>query len=171
MRVRGVGRREDRMAARTMHEGTREQPARRMGRVAAEQAREQVEDRIALEKGGVVQKVMGVAGALRATAEQLDAYEQGALAVYAQRAAEVAERLADSIERKTFSEIVSDVERASRERPIVAGALAMAVGFAAARLARSTIDGDEAGGAPADRARRGRRAGQGPSRRREQEDE
>jgi hypothetical protein len=145
------------MAARTMHEGTREQPARRMGRAAAQQAREQIEDRIAREKGGVVRQVMGVAGALRATADQLDVYEQGSLAVYAQRAAEIAERLADSIERKTLSEIVADVERASRERPIVAGAVAMAVGFAAARLARSTIDGDEVGGAPADRARRGRR--------------
>jgi hypothetical protein len=167
MRVRGVGAWEVLMAAtRTMHGGAREQPGRRIGRVAAEQARDQVADRLALEKGGVVRQVMGVAGALRATAEQLDAYEQGSLAVYAQRAAEVAERLADSIERKTFSEIVADVERASRERPIVAGAVAMAVGFAASRFVLSTMDGDEAAETRAGRAGRG---GRRPRRAREDE--
>ena len=142
------------MAARTTQRETRREPSGGVARAAAQEVKDQVADRIAAEKSSVVRQVMGLAEVLRATAEQLDGREYAAFAGYAERAADVAERVGDAIERKTLSEIISDVERASRERPVVAGAVAAAVGFIAARLARSSVDSDGEGSEPRSRAAR-----------------
>lgn len=110
-----------------------------------------------MEKSTVVREVMGVAHALRATAEQLNGNEQRAFADYAERAAGAAERLGDAIESNSFSDIVAQVERTCRERPMVAVAVAVAIGFLGVRLARSSVSEAVSHSSAAQRPRRSRR--------------
>jgi hypothetical protein len=123
------------MASRTQRETGREVAG--VARAARQRAKQEVSDRFGAEKSTVVREIMGVAQALRATAGELEAHES-ALAGYAARAADAAERLGDAIEGQSLSELASQVERMCRNRPLLAGAAAMAVGFVGARLARSS---------------------------------
>ena len=142
------------MAGRTAQRGTPRESARGVARAAALQAKEQLADRLAVEKSAVVRQVMGVAEALRATAEQLEGHDQSAFAGYAERAAGIVERVGDVIESRTLSDVITDLERVGRERPLVAGAVAVAVGFAAMRMARSDGARSDGNGAVPKRARR-----------------
>lgn len=126
------------MPARTTQRNSGQEFTGAAAKSAVQQVRRQVGERFQVEKGTVVREIMSVAEALRATAEQLDGNEQVAFAGYVERAATAAERLGDAIESNSFSDIVAQVERTCRERPMVAGAVAVAVGFLGARLARST---------------------------------
>jgi hypothetical protein len=146
------------MPARTTQRETGQELTGRAAKAAAQQVRQQVTDRFQMEKGTVVREIKGVAHALRATAEQLGGEEQSAFSGYAERAASAVERLGDAVENNSFSDIVAQVERTCRERPMVAGAVAVALGFLGARLARSS--GSEGVSAPsaAQKRRRSRRS-------------
>jgi hypothetical protein len=145
------------MPARTTHRETGKQLTGAAAKAAAQQAGHQITERLRTEKSTVVREIMGVAHALRAPAEQLDGNEQRAFAGYAERAAGAAERLGDAIESNSFSDIVAQVERTCRERPMVAGAVAVALGFLGARLARSSISERVSHSSAAQKPRRSRR--------------
>jgi hypothetical protein len=73
------------------------------------------------------------------TAEQCEGQEQSFVAGYAQRAAEGVERLGGVLERKDLSEMVHDLERVCRERPLLVGGAALLAGFIGTRLARTAV--------------------------------
>jgi ElaB/YqjD/DUF883 family membrane-anchored ribosome-binding protein len=131
------------MPARTTQRESSRERTGTVAKAAARQARQQITERLGTEKSAMVREITGVAHALRAAAEQLDGSEQGAFAGYVERAAQATERLGEAIERQSFSDIVAQVERTCRERPLVAGAVAVGIGFLGARLARSAAaEGD-----------------------------
>jgi hypothetical protein len=127
------------MGARTTQRGTGQELAG-TAKAAAQRAKQEVSERFGAEKSSFARQVTGVAEALRATAEQLEEHEQSALAGLAERAADVTERFGGAIEGKSLADIVAELERAARERPLVAGALAVGVGFLAARFVRSSAE-------------------------------
>jgi len=156
------------MPARTTQRESSRERTGTVAKAAARQARQQITERFGSEKSTVVREIAGVAHALRAAAEQLDGSEQGGFAGYVERAASAAERLGEAIERQSFSDMVAQVERTCRERPLVAGAVAVTIGFLGARLARSAAaEGDapaESSAAQRGRAQKPRRAKRGAAR-------
>jgi hypothetical protein len=146
------------MPARTTQRGTGQELTGTAAKAAARQVRQQVTDRFQMEKSTVAREIMSVANVLRSTAEQLEGNEQSAFAGYVERAASAAERLGDAVENNSFSDIMSQVERTCRERPVVAGAVAVALGFIGARLARSSGSEPVSESSAAQKPRRSRRS-------------
>jgi hypothetical protein len=106
----------------------------------AEQAKRTAAEHFDQQKSSATQQIRSFARALRSTADQWEP-EQMAIADYARRAADGVERFGDAVERKNLGELMKDVERICRERPLAVGAAAVFVGFLGTRLARAAAGG------------------------------
>lgn len=125
------------MAERTMETNTGREIADE-ARATAEQTKQRMAEQLDERKGSVAREVHGLARALRTTADECERQEQGSsIAGYARRAADGVERVGDAIERKSLSEMLSDLERVSRERPLLVGTAAVIAGLLGARIART----------------------------------
>ena len=114
----------------------------REARAAMQRSAEQVAERFGEGKNTAARQALGVAQALRTTADQLERQSQGSIASYARSAANVVERVGDSLERKSPSQMLNDVERICREHPAAIGLGAIVLGFLGARVLRSTRGSD-----------------------------
>lgn len=85
------------------------------------------------EQRAIEDEILGIGGALRAAAEQLERQTPGAVARYTRDAADALERLGNSLKHKNLSEAFSDLEHMARDRPAVAAGLSALVGFLGAR--------------------------------------
>ncbi len=112
-------------------------------RASAAELRQRAERRVEEQKRSAGEEVRGIVNALRAAADKLDEQEQHGVARYAHEAADVVERFGDTIQHKSISDILTDVERASREHPAVVAGIAAVVGFAGTRFLRSTEHREE----------------------------
>ena len=81
------------------------------------EAPSQVAERFGEGKNTAAREALGIARALRNTADQLERQSQGSIAGYARSAANVVERIGESLERKSPSQMLNDVERICREHP------------------------------------------------------
>ncbi len=114
----------------------------RDARAAMQRSAEQVAERFGEGKNSAAREALGVAQALRSTADQLERQAQGSLAGYARSAASAVERIGETLERKSPSQMLSDVERLCREHPALIGVGSVVLGFVGARLLRGTRGGD-----------------------------
>ncbi len=89
------------------------------------------------QKGKVAHEAGGLASALRETADRLESRDQGGLAVYVRSAANIAERVADSIEGQDFRSFSGGIDRVAREQPLVVFAGAAALGFLVSQAIRA----------------------------------
>jgi hypothetical protein len=106
-------------------------------REARDKARARAATSFDNQKGRVARDANDLASALRETAERLDARDQGNVAVYVRSAANIAERVAGSIEQQDYRNFAGNVDRVSRNEPLVVFAGAAALGFLASRAIRS----------------------------------
>jgi hypothetical protein len=123
-----------------------------------DQVRENVEERVGERTSTVSRQMLGLARALRSTADQCERQPDGRpIAGYARHAADGVEQIGDVLDGKSLSEILVDLERLSRERPILVGAAAVAAGLLGVRVTRTAMSvhrADAEAEADAERARR-----------------
>jgi len=124
------------MAARKTQSGP-ERLSRRVQAAVPAQVRARAAEGIEAQKGSLVRELQGVANVLRSATEQLEENDQPTVARYVQRAADAVERASDALDRKTLTQIGSDLGRVCRERPVLVGAAAALAGFVAARYVRN----------------------------------
>jgi hypothetical protein len=106
----------------------------------AEHLKERVEERFGERKGAVSRQIAGLANALRTTAEQCDRQaDTHQIAGYARHAADGVEQIGQVLDRKNLSEMLVELERVSRERPLLVGAAALAAGLLGVRLTRTAV--------------------------------
>ena len=79
-----------------------------------------------------------VTAAIRQTGQQLREQDQGAIAQYADRAADQVERVYGYLGNRNVNEIINDVERLARREPALFLGAAFAVGLLAARFLKSS---------------------------------
>jgi hypothetical protein len=108
----------------------------RDARAAMQRSADQVAERFGEGKNTAAREALGVARALRNTADQLERQSQGSIAGYARSAANVVERIGESLERKSPSQMLNDVERICRDHPAAVGVGAIVLGFLGARVLR-----------------------------------
>lgn len=107
--------------------------AEQVGRTAASK----VEERAEREKDHTAQRIENVAGAFGSSAEQLRGQEDW-LAEGIGSAASSLESIAKNLRQKRAVDLLADIEEIGRQRPTVLFGSAVALGFGAARLARSS---------------------------------
>jgi ElaB/YqjD/DUF883 family membrane-anchored ribosome-binding protein len=114
-----------------------EEKAGEMRGQAGERLRQQVDQR-SNELGSHVDSF---AHALRTSAEELERDERGAPARVARQVADRVERLGGYLQRSNSEQILADVERFSRSRPWLTGAMGAAMGFVTARFLKASSEG------------------------------
>ena len=119
--------------------------AARDARAAMQRSAEHVAHRFGEGKNSAARQAIGVARALRNTADQLERDSQSSMASYARSAANAVERIGETLERKSPSQMFSDVERLCREHPALIGVGSIVLGFVGARLIRGTRGDSEDG--------------------------
>ncbi|WP_112662815.1 hypothetical protein [Microvirga flavescens] len=100
--------------------------------IARAQARGYAEGR----KDDVAHSVSGFARSLREATQTFD--DRPNIQAITESAAAGLDQLADSIEEKTITEIVQDVEDAIRRHPLATATLSLSLGFFVARFLKST---------------------------------
>jgi len=103
------------------------------------QVRQQVTSQLDSQKDKAAEGLTQAADAVRKTTEQLRQQEQmGAVANYAEDAAETIERLAGFLRERDMSQLMSETERFARQRPTMFLASAFTLGLVAARFLKSS---------------------------------
>jgi hypothetical protein len=106
----------------------------------AQHVKERVEERFGERKGAVSRQITGLAQALRTTADQCERQpDTRQIAGYARHAADGVEQIGRVLEGKSLSEMLVDLERVARERPLLVGAAAVAAGLLGVRVTRSAV--------------------------------
>lgn len=108
------------------------------GRHFLDAAKDQATDFADKRKADVAQSVADLATSLRESTSSFD--ERPNIQAVVDSAAEGLEHLADLIRDRSFANIFSDVESIVRRRPITFGVTALALGFVAARVIKSTAE-------------------------------
>lgn len=103
-----------------------------------DQARETVTSQVSSQKDRLAESVSTVAQAIRQTSEGLRGQEQGAVAGYADTAADYVERLGNMLRERELNEIIGDVEYYARRNPVPFLGGAFALGFALSRFLKSS---------------------------------
>lgn len=104
-----------------------------------EQTKQAAQRDLQARKGSLAQEVQGIARALRGTAEHLQ-QENSAASGYASRAAQTVERFGQTLSDKNVSELISDLERACRDKPLLVGGVSALAGFLGSRVLRSAVE-------------------------------
>lgn len=100
-------------------------------------ARERTKSLIDKQRGSASETLSNVAAALHQTARQLESQQQGAVARYADRAAQSVDRLSGYLTQKDADQLINDAERLVRRRPGLFLGGAFAAGFILARFLKS----------------------------------
>ena len=103
---------------------------------AKQQARSFAED----QKDEAVNRVEGVADALRSAAGSLDDQDQGAVAGYARQAAYGLDRVSDALANRSLDDLVETVEDFAKRQPVAFLGGAALAGFVMARFAKSSSE-------------------------------
>jgi len=114
-----------------------EQVQDKAGQVA-DQARQQATTQLDTQRERVGGTLQTVADAIRQTGQQLRDQDQGAIAQYADRAADQVERFYGYLGNRDVNQIVGDVERLARREPALFLGAAFAVGLIATRFLKSS---------------------------------
>src|SRR5262245_47089327 len=122
----------------------------RDARAAMQRGADQVAQRFGEGKNSAAREALGVARALRQTADHLERESQTSIAGYARSAANAVERIGETLERKSPSQVLNDVERICREHPALIGLGSVVLGFIGARVLRGARPSD---GGPTDELR------------------
>jgi hypothetical protein len=123
-----------------------QQTQQKAGQVV-EQARTQVMDQLSSQKERAAGSLESVAQALRQTGQQLREQNQGAVAGFAEGAADTVERFTGYLNQRNVDQMISEVENFARRQPVLFLGGAFALGFMAARFLKSSnpTDGVMAG--------------------------
>ena len=105
-------------------------------RDAKHQARSFAED----QKGEAVDRVGGMADALRSAAGSLDDQDQPMVADYARQAASGLDRMSEAISHRSLDDLVETVEDFARRQPVAFLGGAALAGFVMARFAKSSSE-------------------------------
>jgi hypothetical protein len=89
------------------------------------------------QKGRMAREVSGLARALHKTADQLEGEDQENLAVYLRSAANVTNKVGESIEGKDARELMGSADDLARREPVLLFVGAAALGFLASRAIRA----------------------------------
>jgi hypothetical protein len=128
--------------------------AQQMAGQVVDQAKQQATSQLDSRKNQAVESLGTVAQALRQTGEHLRQNDQGAIAQYADKAAERVEQFTGQLRGKDVQTMVRDVERYARQQPAAFLGGAFVLGLLGARFLKSTAqreDDSEGGGYGGDR--------------------
>lgn len=114
-----------------------DQAQQKVGEVV-DQAKQTVTSQVASRKDRAAESLMTVAQAIRQTGQDLHGRDQGAIAGYADTAAERVERLSRFLQERDVNQIVGEVEYYARRNPALFLGAAFALGVAAARFLKSS---------------------------------
>jgi hypothetical protein len=103
-----------------------------------DQAKETVTSQVESQKDRLAESVSSVAQAIRQTGEGLRGQQQGAVAGYADTAADYVEQLGTMLRERDLNEIIGEVEYYARRNPIPFLGGAFALGFAISRFLKSS---------------------------------
>lgn len=132
--VRGMGdRASDVVEQARGFAGEAVEQARGMAGQLAHDVRQVAESLIEEQKGRAVEKVAGVAEALRKTAEDLGEQNE-MVGRYAEQAAETVERFAESVRDRNLGDLVAEVDDFARRQPTMFLVGAVALGFVVGRF-------------------------------------
>lgn len=92
------------------------------------------------QKGAAAQQLGGVAHAIGAAADDLDAQDRDTMAYYTRKASENIERISNAVSENSVDEIVGSVEDFARRQPVAFLGGAVLAGFALARFAKSSSE-------------------------------
>jgi len=107
------------------------------GEVAG-RVREQATSQLDTRKDQTADTLGSVAQALRQTGDQLNQQDQGAVAQYADQAAQQIERLSTYLRNRNVGDLVGEVERFARRQPAIFLGGAFALGLLGARFLKSS---------------------------------
>jgi hypothetical protein len=128
--------------------------AQQMAGQVVDQAKQQATSQITSRKDQAVDSLGTVAQALRHTGDHLRQNDQGAIAQYADKAAERVEQFTGQLRGKDVQTIVRDVERYARQQPAAFLGGAFVLGLLGARFLKSTArreDDEQSGDSGYDR--------------------
>ncbi len=115
---------------------------RSQAKEAGYKAQERMSSAFEEQKGRMARQATGLASALRKTADDLEGQEQENLAVYLRSAANVSDKVADSIERRDARDLLGSADDLARNQPLMVIAGAAALGFFASRAISAAREGD-----------------------------
>ncbi len=95
------------------------------------------ERELGARKTSLAHQLESVARALRTTAETLKEQEQSTAANYARQAAQAVEGAGRKLEEKSIADLLSEVQRLSRDKPAWVVGAAAVVGFIGSRVLRN----------------------------------
>ncbi|MGO4707134.1 hypothetical protein AB4072_15320 [Microvirga sp. 2MCAF38] len=131
------------------------QEARAQGRHFVDAAREQAADYAEERKDGIANSVSNLANTLREATQTFD--DRPNIRAIVDSAAEGLDQLADAIQERQISEIVTSIEGVMRRHPVPVAALSIGLGFLAARFIKSTARDLRDSGAPSEHEKPGLR--------------
>ncbi len=114
------------------------QTARREAQELMGDAKRRVQAIVGEQQRAAAGQISGLAQALRTTAEQLYAQDQGPMATYAERAADSLERFGNTLRNRDIDSLAAQVQDFARKQPGVFLGGAVAAGFLVARFLKST---------------------------------
>jgi F0F1-type ATP synthase membrane subunit b/b' len=112
--------------------------AQQMAGQVVDEAKQQATSQLDSRKNQAVDSLGTVAHALRQTGQQLRQNDQGAIAQYADKAAERVEQFTGQLRTKDVQSMVRDVERYAQQQPAVFLGSAFVLGLLGARFLKST---------------------------------
>ncbi|MCL4768705.1 MAG: hypothetical protein KJZ80_21015 [Hyphomicrobiaceae bacterium] len=136
--------------AQQLGEGAQRQ-ARQMSSDLQDQAQKVVSEQKEMAASGI----MDIVSAIRSAADDLETHQQGQVASMARGLAGGLEDFSQSIGRRNFQDMVSDVERFARDHPTAFFGGALLAGLAMARFAKSSSRHQTAARSAAQRAGQG----------------
>lgn len=89
------------------------------------------------QKSAAGDELHSVADVMREAAKKFEEREEGGLAGYAGRAADMLDGLSTKLRERNLDELLKDAESALRTRPVVGLAVALGVGFCVGRFLRA----------------------------------
>jgi gas vesicle protein len=114
------------------------QQARETIAEAKQRTTEQVETRLAEQKGRAARTLNGVSQSLMMSSRHLREQQQPGASRYVERAAEEVDRLAQYLDARDVSDIVDQVENLARRKPAAFLGGAVVLGFVAGRFLKSS---------------------------------
>jgi hypothetical protein len=110
--------------------------------------REQAVSQVDAQKARATETVNSVAQAVHQTAEQLRQQDQGAIAGYADKAADQIERFSTYLNNRDFNDLAIEVQRFARRQPAIFLGGALLAGMLAARFLKSSAPQPQGGQYP-----------------------
>lgn len=133
--------------------------AKREAREMASDLQDQAQNILSGQKEAAKSSMMDISSAIRRAADDLDSHEQSQVAGMARSLADGIEDFSQSLSRRNFQDMLSDVQRFARDHPAAFFGGALIAGLAIARFAKSSSDhtGSWSAGATQHGGRAGRR--------------